>query len=208
VSVSGHHTPAPDEPNFGPTEVVLNDARYVREETLFAAMREVETLRAERDQFEREADSESRLADEFEARAREARAEVETLRAERDDERAEHTAQLQALDAQSDLRYEWEDRARVAEAEVETLRAERDEARQPWPGSVKRFMDRAYAAEAELAEIRQALEQIASRHPDAAHGEHPAVDIARAALAVSSPPHPESQRAPDEEPSDAGGRTP
>jgi hypothetical protein len=30
---------------LGPCEVVVNDVRYVREETLFAAMREVERLR-------------------------------------------------------------------------------------------------------------------------------------------------------------------
>lgn len=29
---------------FGPAEVVVNDVRYVREDTLFAAMREVERL--------------------------------------------------------------------------------------------------------------------------------------------------------------------
>jgi hypothetical protein len=30
--------------DFGPVEVIVNDTRYVREETLFAAMREVERL--------------------------------------------------------------------------------------------------------------------------------------------------------------------
>jgi hypothetical protein len=31
-------------PDLGPCEVVVNDVRYAREETLFAAMREVERL--------------------------------------------------------------------------------------------------------------------------------------------------------------------
>lgn len=35
------------KPDFGPPEVVVNDVRYVREETLFAAMARVEELEEE-----------------------------------------------------------------------------------------------------------------------------------------------------------------
>lgn len=49
-------------------------------------------------------------------------------------------------------------------------------------------LDALEAAEAEVARLTAALLQIVSRHPGAPHGEHPAVDIARAALADTTEP--------------------
>jgi hypothetical protein len=47
--------------------------------------------------------------------------------------------------------------------------------------------NRAEAAEAQVGSLTEALRRITTRHPDAKPGEHPAVDIARAALAGVAP---------------------
>lgn len=49
--MSGEARAQAESVNFGPVEVVVNDARYVREHTLFAALDRVEALEAECDRL-------------------------------------------------------------------------------------------------------------------------------------------------------------
>lgn len=76
-------------------------------------------------------------------------------------------------------------------AECDALKAERDEAVHAYQmldgvrEQLAREMDAHAAADARVEAAEQALREIADRHPDATEGEHPAVDIARAALTRS-----------------------